>query len=736
MMGRRSLLPSLVSLLGALALREGSSTARAQAPPNLPTFSSEVELITVDAVVLDSAGRPVAGLGRDDFVVTEDGRPQEIVSFEPFVLEPPPEAPAPPATPPVVASNAASAGGNGRAFAIIIDDLRTPSPQAAGARSAAAAFMDRAVHDGDEVTLGTSSGEVWWNARVPEGRPDLLALLQRVKGRGGDAATYARMSDYEAYRIANYEDSPAMNSALPSGPSGSVADRAAAQASEAMPGSLGAIKERVKRRWASNNLCDPTACDGMVRGWASDLDAQRRDRTRLTLQSVRRGLEALAAVHGRKSLLLISPGFLEDSALDLRGIAATSREANTAVYFIDVRGLVAQGPGYGGADDVEHSETLNAGDLTRERTTVRFEESVLASAGAQTLADDTGGFSVRNTNDLAGGVERIADESRVFYLLGFHPPPGKSAGQWRKLRVEVRRPGLAVRARRGYSLRAEAAARPGKKEKAPAVDAAVVRALDSAHDEAGIPLRAMAYVFEPRSQDATRVLVAAEFDASRAGLPPKGGAHNARLEFSVVVTHRDTGRTFRDDGALEVSAAAGQSPGWRAFTREFELPPGVAQARVVVRAPAGDATGAVTQRFEVPGPGALRLSTPILTDRLEGTPGQARPQPALAVHRTFAPGGRLYCQFEVFGAARAAPAGPRVSAGLALRTSDGRLVREAAPTPIAADPYGRLVRLIGMTLDGMAAGPYDLVLDVRDEVSGARVERHEAFALGPETASR
>ena len=60
---------------------------RAQAPPAAPappTFPSGVELITVDAVVLDRDGRPVPGLTREDFVVKEDGRPREIASFEAF----------------------------------------------------------------------------------------------------------------------------------------------------------------------------------------------------------------------------------------------------------------------------------------------------------------------------------------------------------------------------------------------------------------------------------------------------------------------------------------------------------------------------------------------------------------------------------------------------------------------------------------------------------------------------
>ncbi|HEY2944574.1 MAG TPA: VWA domain-containing protein [Vicinamibacteria bacterium] len=700
---------SLLGLAGTLALQ-----------PSPPTFPAAVELVTVDAVVLDREGRPVPGLARDDFVVTEDGKPLEIVSFEAFVAEPGRAAPAAPSAP---SSNEPGAQHNGRAFAIILDDLRIASARVLGARQAAASFLERSVRDGDEVTLGTTSGELWWSARIPEGREDLLAVLTRVRGRYLESTSLDRMTDYEAFWINTHESSPAMAPLLPDRPASAPA---AAPTLESNP--LGAsIKERVKQRWKDLNLCTGSSCEGMVRDRAADLDGTRRSRTELTLRAVRRGLDALAPIRGRKSLLLLSEGFIDDPASDLRGVEAASREANTAVYFIDTRGLAAL-PGGGSAADAE------AMTQPRDRLSMGFEDAVLESAGASALAEGTGGFSVRNTNDLAAGADRIAEESRVFYLLGFYPPERRSTRDWRKLRVEVKRPSLEVRARRGYMLRAPAApkeAKAGKKgSKQPTLDPAVVRALESAHDAADIPLRLMTYVLEPRSNGTTHVVVAAEFDGSRLGVEGKGQARAGRLELSILATHRDSGREFRFDDTLALTVAGDGAPAWRALAREFELPPGVAQARVVLRDPASGALGSVSQRFEVPPAGALHLSTPIVTDHIEpGSKAQSHPRPALAAHRVFRPEGALYIQFEVFGAARAGSGLPRVTAGLALRTRDGRLVRQAPPTPIVADPDGRVVRFVGMPLDGLEEGPYDLMLEVRDEVSDARLLHREAFTL-------
>jgi hypothetical protein len=237
-------------------------------------------------------------------------------------------------------------------------------------------------------------------------------------------------------------------------------------------------------------------------------------------------------------------------------------------------------------------------------------------------------------------------------------------------------------------------------------------------------------VLEPRPNDTVHVLVAAELDTSGLALQPRGTARAARLELSVVAAQRDSGRGFRHDDTVEVAVPEGQAPGWRALTREFELPPGVSQVRVVLRDPLNGALGSVSQRVDIPLPGELRVSTPVLTDRVEPAtaPGQA-PRPALASHRVFAPGVGLYCQYEVFGAARPGGAASRVDGAFELRRSDGETVRKAPPTPIAPDATGRLVRTVGASLEGLEAGAYELVLEVRDEVSGNRLVRREPFAL-------
>jgi hypothetical protein len=537
-------------------------------------------------------------------------------------------------------------------------------------------------------------------------------VLARLKGRGSEPSmSFDSMSDYEAFWIHNHDDAAG-----------------------------GDILSRVMERWIQAQLCitgpggqRPESCRQMVRAAATARDEQRRTRTRVVLGAVQRSIKALAPVRGRKSVLLFSRGFLDDSATEAREVAAASREANTAVYFVSVRGLTASA-GTPSVADIGAPDPSLAGRMG-------FEDLVLESGGARSLADDTGGFSIVNTNDLGAGADRVGEESRAFYLLGFEAPPGKSPRAWRKLKVSVKRDGLTVRARRGYTLRAEPAAAgkdkdndkdaaKGDGKEAPRLPPLVETALDSVHEAAGIPLRAMAYVFEPRAKDMARVLVAAEFDASRLTFQGTGKGRTARLEVTIATTARDTGKTLYSDARVEVRAPEGEAVGWRAVTREFDMPPGVAQARIVVRDPASEALGAVSQRFEVPAARTLRLGTPIVTDQVVPPTGdQGRPHAALAVHRAFRPGATLYCEFEVFGAARHGDGTPHVSSGLQVRAADGSVVRQAAATRIAPDRDGRIVRLLGLGLEGLSEGAYELVLDVRDEVGLGRVERREPFTI-------
>jgi len=68
----------------------------------------------------------------------------------------------------------------------------------------------------------------------------------------------------------------------------------------------------------------------------------------------------------------------------------------------------------------------------------------------RTLAENTDGMAVVNSNDLDKGLQRIADDLTSYYLLGYYSSNSKLDGSYRRIAVRVKRPGVDVRARRGY----------------------------------------------------------------------------------------------------------------------------------------------------------------------------------------------------------------------------------------------------------------------------------------------
>jgi VWFA-related protein len=73
------------------------------------------------------------------------------------------------------------------------------------------------------------------------------------------------------------------------------------------------------------------------------------------------------------------------------------------------------------------------------------------SAALGRLARETGGFLLENTNDLGAGVSRMQQERTAYYLLAYQPTNTAADGKFRRVRVRVKRPGVTLRGRPGYT---------------------------------------------------------------------------------------------------------------------------------------------------------------------------------------------------------------------------------------------------------------------------------------------
>jgi VWFA-related protein len=173
---------------------------------------------------------------------------------------------------------------------------------------------------------------------------------------------------------------------------------------------------------------------------------------------------------GRKAILFVSEGFglLETTtgdtfALPGRTRAALDRAVDSAIragvviYSIDARGL--QAVGVNAADDFNCGppgcpQSQFEGNI-RGTIQERHDTSRNTQEGLTYLAEQTGGFSVLNNNDLGKGLARAAADVRDYYVIGYAPEAGTFAGKGRipeyhKIAVRVKRPGLKVRTRKEF----------------------------------------------------------------------------------------------------------------------------------------------------------------------------------------------------------------------------------------------------------------------------------------------
>jgi VWFA-related protein len=707
-------LPVLFFLLATVARAQEPAAPPAPAPSPAaeaatPTFSAGVEVVTVDVVVTDKKNGTVSGIPREEFTILEDGVPQEVTSFE--NVQVPATASAEPARKPAISDNTLREERNGRSFVIVFDDVHLTLFQAHRAKLAIGQFLKTGVREGDRVTLVATGGGAWWSTRMEAGREDIVSLLKRLEGRLVPDNSPERMSDSEALRIHIYRDQQ--------------------------------VEERVARRFdsfgsngrsAQGQQSEGLSGNPFVQGRAADVYYQAASRNRITLQVLDRVLLSLAATRGRKSLILVSQGFIYDPQLDeFKDVVQTARRSNVAMYFVDTRGL-------GGMPSYMNAEFGPA--IDNQDVSAAFGDELDQSAGAEMLASDSGGFSVKNTNDLSKGFLRIADETKSYYLVGYRPTNTRMDGKFRKIEVKVARKDVKVRARKGYFAPIDAAALAAQKKKPEAPgDPDIQAALDSPYEEKAIPLRMSAWVFDETLLGKANTLIATDVDIRDFAFKEENGRFLDAVEFLLVVAHLETGEFYRFDQKVDMKLLPAtrdrMAKSWMPIVRDFELAPGSYQAKIVVRDANSRRLGTVVHEFTVPDLAKLRASSVILSDVLQPDKPGEKPRPAMVVRRTFPPDATLYAQFEVYGAQRAKGSGmPKVLAGYQIRRQDGTVVSRVNATEILPTSLGKLSRLVGTGLAGAAPGDYEFVLELRDEIGGGTVEVREPFTIAaPGTAA-
>jgi hypothetical protein len=240
--------------------------------------------------------------------------------------------------------------------------------------------------------------------------------------------------------------------------------------------------------------------------------------------------------------------------------------------------------------------------------------------------------------------------------------------------------------------------------------------------------RLACYVLEPLAGHRTRVLVMAEIDS--AGLKTHAGAR-PELRLRVEATPRDgtqpIARELSLAGGPEASGAHGGATPLSAQL-ELALDAGVHDVRAEVHDPASGLRSVVEQSVAVPDPASFYVSTPVLSDEERRSPDQASLPEPVARDAFEAAGRPLLAWFEVFGAARDPTTRlSRVEAWVVLQDRSGRLLAAPPPSALVPAAEGRLYQVAAVPR--LPAGEYELVISVRDGVSGASREERRAFRI-------
>jgi hypothetical protein len=380
----------------------------------------------------------------------------------------------------------------------------------------------------------------------------------------------------------------------------------------------------------------------------------------------------------------------------------------------------------------------NNGPMTKE---LERNEDILRlspESGMGQLADQTGGFLVRDTNDLKGRMAQIDDDLSAYYLLSYTPKKPEYDGRFHSIEVKLKRSGLIIQARKGYFAIDPTLASPVLEYEAPAV--AVAGGGSRPRD---IAIRAAALSF-PEPARPGLVSVVAEVPARSITFSTDERKKQYATDFSVVALIRDAqrqvvkklSRQYRLGGALAGIDAARQSQ--VLFYGETELNPGEYTVEAVVYDALSQKAGLSTGRLEVPEPDTAmpQLSSLSLIERAERL-GPAEQQgdnpfrngelilyPNLDELPRVRAGGQLPFFFTVYQPTGYAGEAPKVTIEL-LR--DGRPAGRTGVELPKPDALGRIQYAGALPLDKLGEGSYEL--NVALSVGQRGVSRKLRFAV-------
>jgi VWFA-related protein len=178
----------------------------------------------------------------------------------------------------------------------------------------------------------------------------------------------------------------------------------------------------------------------------SEYNDLNTDRELFALRAVSKSLERITE---KKSLLYFSGGISRDgieNEASLRAAINSAVRANLAIYSVDTRGLQAIGPlGDASTGSLRGSAGFNGAALNSNMQANFASQEVM-----DTLSHDTGGKAFFDSNDFAPAFAKVEADTSAYYAIGFRSTDPARDGRYRKLTIKINRPGVKIEYRPGY----------------------------------------------------------------------------------------------------------------------------------------------------------------------------------------------------------------------------------------------------------------------------------------------
>jgi VWFA-related protein len=379
------------------------------APPaaEQPTFRAGINFVRVDVIVTDRNGNPVTDLAAEDFELAEDNKAQAVETFRLVKID---------TTRPVETSGRlntrndeeiAAQDEDARIVVFFLDDYHVRLGSSLAARKQLVEFIQTQLGPRDLVSVMYPLSPLD-SVILTRDHGQLMRAIERFQGRKYDYTPRNALED----RYANY----------PAETVERVRRQVSLSALQGLAVKLGALREGRK------------AILLLSEGYVAMLPPQMRGPI-ATMPGI--------GNRNRNNPFAGENDFNEDRARfqgeldvqnELQRVFDSANRSNTAIYAVDPRGLST------GEFDIQD----NIGSRTSQES-LRQTQNTL-----RTLADETDGRAIINRNDLGKGLQQLVRDSSAYYLLGYNSTQSPSDGKFHEIKVRVKRPGLQVRARKGY----------------------------------------------------------------------------------------------------------------------------------------------------------------------------------------------------------------------------------------------------------------------------------------------